>query len=112
MTSCPASTRALRLGTAKSGDPMKMMRISPSLRGVERRSNPVGAAGLVDLPVVYRLASLAMTEDRYGVTGDRNTKPGARPASRARAAVGPARGAAPDEEARNRAPAIARGAAE
>src|SRR5881275_1406685 len=28
MTSCPASTSALRLGTAKSGDPMKTMRIS------------------------------------------------------------------------------------
>src|SRR5512138_3386834 len=27
MTSCPASTRALRLGTAKSGDPMNTMRI-------------------------------------------------------------------------------------
>src|SRR6185503_4715359 len=53
-------------------------------------------------------APLAMTEDRYGVPGDRSSVASPRTVARPRPALGAPRGASPDEAPRDRAPAAPR----
>src|SRR3712207_6150814 len=90
MTSSPGPTNALRLGTAKSGEPMKTIRIGPPSRESAPNWLPRGQSGQ---------------------SGNRSIEPGAGAAAGSRSEVGEARGAAPGEAARDGAEAAAVGAA-